>query len=65
MREKILNEGLADRYKMAAQWYGLPKLFPKSECMGLQIVRNDPTLIQWKYQQVGCFPSAMKGFSNR
>ncbi len=41
-----------DRYKMAAQWYGLPKLFPKSERLGYEVVRNDDTLIQIKYKQV-------------
>ncbi len=56
MDKKLMLMTFVDRYKMAAQWFGLPKLFPKSECMGLQIVRNDPTLIQWKYQQVGQSP---------
>ena len=41
-----------DRYKMAGQWFGLPKLFPKSENLGYEIVRNDDTLIQFKNKQV-------------
>lgn len=42
-----------DRYKMAGQWFGLPKLFPKSENLGYEIVKNDDTLIQFKNKQVG------------
>ena len=41
-----------DRYKMAGQWFGLPKLFPASENLGYEIVRNDDTLIQFKNKQV-------------
>ena len=41
-----------DRYKMAGQWFGLPKLFPKSVNEGYEIVRNDDTLIQFKNKQV-------------
>lgn len=41
----------ADRYKMAGQWFGLPKLFPASENLGYEIVRNDDTLIQFKNKQ--------------
>lgn len=44
---------MTDRYKMAGQWYGLPKLFPKSENLGYEIVKNDDTLIQFKNKQVG------------
>lgn len=40
-----------DRYKMAGQWFGLPKLFPKSENLGYEIVKNDDTLIQFKNKQ--------------
>ena len=37
---------------MAGQWYGLPKLFPKSENLGYEVVKNDDTLIQFKNKQV-------------
>ncbi|WVF73037.1 hypothetical protein IAT40_007855 [Kwoniella sp. CBS 6097] len=40
-----------DRYKMAGQWFGLPKLFPASENLGYEIVKNDDTLIQFKNKQ--------------
>ncbi|KAK8853140.1 hypothetical protein IAR55_003841 [Kwoniella newhampshirensis] len=40
-----------DRYKMAGQWFGLPKLFPKSENLGYEITKNDDTLIQFKNKQ--------------
>jgi hypothetical protein len=43
---------MVDRYKMAGQWYGLVKLFPKSENLGYEIVKNDDTLIQFKNKQV-------------
>lgn len=36
---------------MAGQWYGLPKLFPKSENLGYEVVKNDDTLIQFKNKQ--------------
>lgn len=41
-----------DRYKMAGQWFALPKLFSLSETNKLQIVTDEPGLIQWKYEQV-------------
>ena len=41
-----------DRYKMAAQWFALPKLFSLSTTNILQIVTDEPGLIQWKYEQV-------------
>ncbi|GFZ48648.1 hypothetical protein JCM24511_06397 [Saitozyma sp. JCM 24511] len=40
-----------DRYKIAGQWFGLPKLFPASENLGYEIVKNDDTLIQFKNKQ--------------
>ncbi|WWC64653.1 uncharacterized protein I303_107264 [Kwoniella dejecticola CBS 10117] len=40
-----------DRYKMAGQWFGLPKLFPASKNLGYEIVKNDDTLIQFKNKQ--------------
>ncbi|KAK4688173.1 hypothetical protein P7C73_g1936, partial [Tremellales sp. Uapishka_1] len=44
-----------DRYKMAGQWFGLPKLFPASENLGYEIVKNDDTLIQFKNKQKWSF----------
>lgn len=41
-----------DRYKMAGQWFALPKLFKKSVCEGYQVVKNDRDLIQFKNEQV-------------
>lgn len=41
-----------DRYKMAGQWFALPKLFSLSKTNKLQIVTDEPGLIQWKYEQV-------------
>jgi len=41
-----------DRYKMAGQWFALPKLFSLSTTNKLQIVTDEPGLIQWKYEQV-------------
>ncbi|KAL6713724.1 hypothetical protein ACLMJK_008216 [Lecanora helva] len=40
-----------DRYKMAGQWFALPKLFSLSTTNLLQIVTDEPGLIQWKYEQ--------------
>jgi hypothetical protein len=39
---------------MAGQWFGLPKLFPKSENLGYEVVKNDDTLIQFKNKQACC-----------
>ena len=41
-----------DRYKMAGQWFALPKLFKDSTNHGYQIVKNDPGLIQFWNKQV-------------
>ncbi len=41
-----------DRYKMAGQWYALPKLFKDSKNESYEIVKNDPLLIQFKNEQV-------------
>jgi hypothetical protein len=43
---------------MAGQWFGLPKLFPVSENLGYEIVKNDDTLIQFKNKQVSRYPTA-------
>lgn len=37
-----------DRYKMAGQWFALPKLFKDSTNERYQIVKNDKDLIQFK-----------------
>ncbi|KAJ8461812.1 hypothetical protein ONZ45_g18165 [Pleurotus djamor] len=42
-------------YKMAGQWFGLPKLFNKSENVGYQVVKNDPELIQFYNEQTWTF----------
>lgn len=44
-----------DRYKMAGQWFALPKLFKESKNEGYQVVKNDPLLIQFKNEQVSFF----------
>lgn len=41
-----------DRYKMAGQWFALPKLFNDSTNHGYEVFRNDVDLIQFKNKQV-------------
>ena len=41
-----------DRYKMAGQWFALPKLFKESKNEGYEVVKNEPGLIQFKNEQV-------------
>ena len=41
-----------DRFKMAGQWFALPKLFNASKNEGYQIVKNDRDLIQFRNEQV-------------
>ena len=41
-----------DRYKMAGQWYALPKGFTDSTNHGYQVVTNDRDLIQFRNEQV-------------
>ena len=41
-----------DRYKMAGQWFALPKLFKASKNEGYQIVTNEEGLIQFRNEQV-------------
>ena len=41
-----------DRYKMAGQWFALPKLFKGSKCERYEVFRNDKDLIQFKNEQV-------------
>lgn len=47
-----------DRYKMAGQWFALPKLFKGSKNERYQIVKNDRDLIQFYNEQVSS-PSTM------
>ena len=61
-----------DRYKMAGQWFALPKLFSLSTTNKLQIVTDEPGLIQWKYEQVRfmslcylVYPLAVESFAFR
>ncbi|SMR46842.1 unnamed protein product [Zymoseptoria tritici ST99CH_1E4] len=44
-----------DRYKMAGQWFALPKLFKASKNEGYEIVVNEPNLIQFKNEQSWTF----------
>lgn len=44
-----------DRYKMAGQWFALPKLFNASVNHGYEVIRNDKDLIQFKNEQSWTF----------
>ncbi|KAK5003972.1 hypothetical protein BJ546DRAFT_837493 [Cryomyces antarcticus] len=44
-----------DRYKMAGQWFALPKLFKDSKNEGYEIIKNDRNLIQFKNEQSWTF----------
>jgi hypothetical protein len=39
-------------YKMAGQWFALPKLFKASKNEGYQVVRSDDEVLQFKNEQV-------------
>ena len=41
-----------DRYKMAGQWFALPKLFKASKNERYEVFRNDENLIQFRNEQV-------------
>ena len=41
-----------DRYKMAGQWFALPKLFNGSKNEKYQIIKDEPGLIQFRNEQV-------------
>ena len=44
--------GYADnRFKVAGQWFALPKLFSSSENLGHQVVRSDQEMLQFKNSQ--------------
>ncbi|KAF8841362.1 hypothetical protein BDN67DRAFT_1068569 [Paxillus ammoniavirescens] len=44
-----------NRYKMAGQWFALPKLFKESKNEGYEVVRNDRDIIQFKNEQSWTF----------
>lgn len=44
-----------DRYKMAGQWFALPKGFTESKNEGYQIIRSDDEMIQFKNEQSWTF----------
>ncbi|KAI1377929.1 hypothetical protein F4677DRAFT_453684 [Hypoxylon crocopeplum] len=44
-----------DRYKMAGQWFALPKLFKDAKSHGYQVVTNDRDLIQFKHEEAWTF----------
>lgn len=44
-----------DRYKMAGQWFALPKLFKGAKSHGWQVVTNDRDLIQFRHEEVRFF----------
>lgn len=44
-----------DRYKMAGQWFGLPKFFKESKNEGYEIIKNDREFIQFKNEQSWTF----------
>ena len=49
-----------DRYKMAGQWFALPKLFKDSHNVGYEIIKNDRNLIQFKNEQSWTFAGIHK-----
>ena len=49
-----------NRYKMASQWFALPKLFKESRNEGWEVVKNEPLLIQFKNEQTWVFPGGVK-----
>ncbi|KAF7190217.1 hypothetical protein HII31_08548 [Pseudocercospora fuligena] len=44
-----------DRYKMAGQWFALPKFFKASKNEGYEIIKNEENLIQFKNEQSWTF----------
>ncbi|KAI8932938.1 hypothetical protein NX059_010407 [Plenodomus lindquistii] len=49
-----------DRYKMAGQWFALPKLFKESINESYQIIRSDTEIIQFKNKQTWTFAGIHK-----
>lgn len=47
-----ISSYIIHRYKMAGQWFALPKLFKASKNEGYEIVRSDDEVIQFKNEQV-------------
>lgn len=39
------------RYKIAGQWYGIPKLFAKSETLATEVVASTNDELVWKQRQ--------------
>ena len=39
------------RYKIAGQWYGIPKLFAKSETLATEVVQSSEHELVWKQRQ--------------
>ncbi|KIA75898.1 hypothetical protein HK57_00303 [Aspergillus ustus] len=39
------------RYKIAGQWYGIPKLFRRSETLATEVVESDEDGMVWKQRQ--------------
>lgn len=44
-----------DRYKMAGQWFALPKLFKSSMNESYEVIRSDEEMIQFKNKQSWTF----------
>lgn len=53
-----------DRYKMAGQWFALPKLFNASVNNGYQVIKNERDFIQFKNDQVGIPPPSLNDESS-
>lgn len=51
-----------DRYKMAGQWFALPKLFKASKNEGYEVVVNEPGLIQFRNEQVSALSEICDAF---
>lgn len=49
-----------DRYKMAGQWFALPKPFKNSHNVIYEITKNDRDLIQFKNEQSWTFAGILK-----
>ena len=49
-----------DRYKMAGQWFALPKLFTDSTNKRYEVVRSDDEMIQFKNEQSWTFKGIPK-----
>ena len=54
-----------DRFKMAGQWFALPKLFKESKNEGYEVIRNDQGVIQFKNEQVRTRYPRLSPLANR